>query len=102
MNRYLVFAFAVQSLTAPDQWFARDKAKHFFLGAFVQSATFGVAQAAGASKTVALAGASAVSLAAISAKELRDRGGRGTVSIKDGVWGLAGAVAISPVLARTK
>jgi hypothetical protein len=46
--------------------------------------------------------ASAVSVAAIAGKELRDRNGRGTVSVKDAAWGLAGAAAITPILTRTK
>jgi uncharacterized protein YfiM (DUF2279 family) len=102
MGRYLVFAFSIQTLTAPDHWLSADKAQHFFLAAFIQSASFGVARATGAGKTPSLMGASAVSLSAVVAKEVRDRNGRGTPSVKDAVWGLAGAAAISPLLARTK
>lgn len=102
MGRYLVIAFSLQTLTTPDRWLSADKAQHFFFAAFIQSASFGVARATGAGKTPSMMGASAVSVSAIVAKELRDRNGRGTPSVKDAAWGLAGAAAISPLLARTK
>ncbi|HET9424544.1 MAG TPA: hypothetical protein VFO55_04160 [Gemmatimonadaceae bacterium] len=102
MKRYIVFAFAIQTLTSPDRWLSQDKAKHFFLGAFVQGAAYASLQATGMPRTATMAGASAISLAAVSAKELRDRSGAGQASVKDAIWGLAGAAAISPVLARTK
>lgn len=98
----MVIAFSLQALGGADPWVSRDKIQHFFLGAFIQSAAFSIADATGAGKSASLAGASAVSLSAVLAKEIRDRNGRGTPSAKDAIWGLAGAAAISPVLARTK
>ena len=100
--KVIVFALSLQTLGAPDRWFSVDKLQHFFMGTFVQSASFGVLRAAKVEESHALIGASAASVAATFGKELRDRNGRGTVSVKDGVWTLAGAAAISPVLARTK
>jgi hypothetical protein len=101
MNRFFIIAFTAQ-LAAPDHWFSADKTKHFFLGAFVQSASFGALRAASLGWTPSLIGASLISASAIGAKEVRDRGGKGTPSAKDALWGLAGAAAISPVLARTR
>lgn len=98
----MVIAFSLQALGGADPWVSRDKIQHFFLGAFIQSAAFSIADATGAGKSASLAAASAVSLSAVLAKEIRDRNGRGTPSAKDAIWGLAGAAAISPVLARTK
>lgn len=98
----LLLSLSLQTLGAPDRWFSADKAQHFFIGAFVQSASFGVLRAAKVEKETALIGASALSAAAAVGKELRDRNGRGTVSVKDAAWGLAGAAAISPILSRTK
>jgi uncharacterized protein YfiM (DUF2279 family) len=98
----LLLSFSLQALTAPDRWFSADKAQHFFMGAFVQGASFGVLRAVNVGTTQSLLGASAVSLSTVLGKEVRDRNGRGTVSVKDAAWGLAGAAAISPVLARTK
>jgi uncharacterized protein YfiM (DUF2279 family) len=98
----VVIAFSLQALGGADPWVSRDKIQHFFLGAFIQSAAFSIADATEAGKSASLAAASAVSLSAVLAKEIRDRNGRGTPSAKDAIWGLAGAAAISPVLARTK
>jgi hypothetical protein len=97
-----VIAFSLQALGGADPWVSRDKIQHLFLGAFIQGAAFSLADATGAGKSVSLAAASAVSVSAVLAKEVRDRNGHGTPSVKDAVWGLAGAAAISPVLARTK
>jgi uncharacterized protein YfiM (DUF2279 family) len=100
--KILLLALSFQSVTAPDRWFSADKVQHFFIGTFIQSASFGVLRAAKVDKNAALIGASALSAAAAVGKEMRDRGGRGDVSAKDVGWTLTGAAAISPVLARTK
>ena len=97
----LVFSFHAVSL-GQDSWLGADKAKHFFLGAFVQSAAFSGLQVAGLGKHGSLEGAGAVTFGISVAKELRDRTGKGTPSVRDVVWGMAGAAAISPLLLRTK
>ena len=103
MRRTAVLVFTVHSLSlGRDSWFGPDKVKHFFLGAFIQSATFGGLRATGLSKGASIAGASATTLGLSVGKELRDRNGSGTPSVRDVVWGLAGGAAISPLLLRTK
>jgi uncharacterized protein YfiM (DUF2279 family) len=101
MKFAFAFAFSAQ-LLGHDSWMSADKVKHFVLATFVQSAGFGLMRTAGAAKTPAIIGASAVSLSAVVGKELRDRNGRGDPSVKDAVWGLAGAAAITPVLLKTR
>ena len=98
----LVIALSFQALTAPDKWFSADKAQHFFIGTFVQSASFGVLRAAKVDDRPALTVASVVSATVAVGKELRDRRGHGDPSVKDAVWTMAGAAAISPLLARTR
>jgi uncharacterized protein YfiM (DUF2279 family) len=100
--KILLISFSLQTLAAPDQWFSADKVQHFFIGTFVQSASYGVLRAARVDKTPAFAAASAFSATVAIGKELRDRKGRGDPSAKDAIWTLAGAAAISPALARTK
>lgn len=103
MNRIAFVVFTVHSLSLPkDSWLGADKAKHFFLGAFVQSAAFSGLRTVGVSRNASLVAASGVTIAAALGKELRDRSAQGTPSAKDVVWGLAGAAAISPALARTR
>lgn len=100
--KILLLALSFQTISAPDRWFAPDKVQHFFIGTFVQSASFGVLRAAKVDKRPAMIAASAISMAAAIGKEVRDRGGRGDVSVRDVGWTLADAAAISPILARTR
>jgi uncharacterized protein YfiM (DUF2279 family) len=86
---------------APDAWLGEDKLKHFFTSAFVQGMGYGTLRAAGASHAVALGGATVVTSAAGVGKELWDRGGRGTPSVKDLVWDAAGAGSATVLLVRT-
>jgi putative lipoprotein len=103
MKRVLVVAFTLHSLSlGKDSWFGPDKAKHFFLGAFAQSAAFSGLRAAGLQKPASLVAASALTIGAAVGKELRDRTGKGTPSVRDVVWGLAGAATVSPLLMKTK
>ena len=103
MKRFALVVFSFHALSAGrDGWLGPDKAKHFFLGAFVQSAAFGGLRATRLDRNTSLAGATAISLTASLAKELRDRSGKGTPSLKDAAWGLAGAAAISPLLLKAK
>ena len=100
--KVLLLALSFQSLSAPDRWFSADKVQHFFMGTFVQSASFGVLRAAKVDKQAALFAASAVSVSAAVGKEMLDRKGHGDVSAKDAGWTMMGAAAISPALARTR
>jgi uncharacterized protein YfiM (DUF2279 family) len=100
--KVLLLGFTLSTLAAPDRWLSADKVQHFFIGTFVQSASYGVLRAANVPKATAMAAASAVSVSAAVGKEVLDRRGRGDVSAKDAVWTMAGAAAISPVLARSR
>ena len=100
--KFLLISLSLQSLAAPDKWFAADKMEHFFIGTFVQSASFGVLRAAKVDRKPAFLAASAISASVAAGKELRDRGGRGDPSAKDAIWTLGGAAAISPALLRAK
>ena len=85
-----------------DKWFAPDKAKHFFMAAFVQSASFGGLRAVGVGRSGSLVGASAVSSGLSIGKEIRDGRSGGSASGKDLVWDVAGIIAASAVLNRTE
>ena len=85
----------------PDSWFGQDKARHFFLSAFVQSVTYGSLRGTGLSHGSAIAGASLTTAAASVGKELRDRRVTGTFSMRDLVWDAAGAGSMTLLLRRT-
>ncbi|HVX40410.1 MAG TPA: hypothetical protein VHB25_12635 [Gemmatimonadaceae bacterium] len=86
----------------PDRWLAPDKAKHFFMAAFVQSVSFGALRTAGASRRTGLAGAAAVTAAVSIGKELYDRRSGGDPSWKDLAWDAAGLLVASAMLHQTK
>jgi len=92
--------------TVPDQsrdrWFGSDKAKHFLVSAFIQSASYAALRAVGARNGPALAGASLVTLSFGVGKESHDRMAGGPFSPKDLTWDVLGAVAASTLLARTR
>jgi uncharacterized protein YfiM (DUF2279 family) len=85
-----------------DRWFSADKAKHFFLAAFVQSMTYTSLRTVGLGPDASLAGASAASVGVSIGKELRDRRGGGAVSAKDLVWDAAGIGGASVLLRRAR
>jgi uncharacterized protein YfiM (DUF2279 family) len=85
-----------------DRWFSPDKAKHFFLAAFVQSAAYSSLRTVGLNSDASLGGASAVSATLSIGKELRDRRQGGGISAKDLVWDAAGIAGASVLLRRAR
>jgi uncharacterized protein YfiM (DUF2279 family) len=85
-----------------DRWFAPDKAKHFFMAAFVQSASFGALRTVGAGRSWSLAGASVVTAGVSVGKEIFDARSGGTASAKDLVWDFAGMISASAAVGRTE
>ncbi len=84
-----------------DRWFAQDKAQHFFVAAFIQTASFGGFRTLGASRGGSFVGATAVTSAVSVGKELWDRTHQGDPSFKDLAWDAAGMLAASALLGRT-
>lgn len=87
--------------TPRDRWLGADKAKHFFISAFVQSISFSAIRATGASRNASLVGASAVTAAVGVGREVYDRRPGGVSSAKDFTWDVAGAAAASALLLHT-
>jgi uncharacterized protein YfiM (DUF2279 family) len=100
-----VLAF-VACLAAPeprgDAWFGADKLKHFFMSAFIQSAGFSAARAAGWSGSNAQVAAGVSSLVFAVGKEVRDRGVSGHFSVKDLIWDGAGSLTAFALLNGTR
>jgi putative lipoprotein len=90
-----------QGATGPDRWLSSDKARHFFMSAFVQSASFSAIRATGVSRNASLAGATAVSAGVGIGKELYDRKVGGDPSWKDLGADGAGILAATTLLVRT-
>lgn len=85
-----------------DRWFSADKAKHFFMAAFVQSATYTSLRAVGLNSDASIGAASVVSVGVSIGKEVHDRRHGGPFSGKDLVWDAAGIGAASALVLRTR
>jgi putative lipoprotein len=86
---------------ADDGWFSADKAKHFLTSAFVQTLAYGSLRGVGASHAAALVGATVTTAAVGAGKELYDARTGGDPSARDLTWDLAGAGAMTLLLAHT-
>ena len=84
-----------------DPWFAPDKAKHFFMAAFVQSASFSGLRVVGMSRSASLTGSTVAASAVSIGKELYDLRFGGDPSFKDLAWDGAGIVAARALLRHT-
>ena len=97
----VVLAFAL-SLHAPAQGGpGADKLKHFFLSAFVQSASYATLRLSGVEHDRALWGASGVTVGVGIAKEVNDARRGGRFDVGDLAWDFAGGAAAGVVLAQS-
>ena len=96
----LTLALTLQRAPSVDPWFGADKAKHFFLSAFVQSVAYSTLRSTRLSPAASTAGATIVWATVSVSKELSDpRQGR-SVSPRDLSWDAAGAATASLLLRR--
>ena len=94
----VVLAFALSFQSPPSLSVGPDKIKHFFLSAFVQSASYSALRLGGVEHDDALVTASAATLAVGMAKEVHDaRSGR-RFDARDLAWDVLGAAAAAAVL----
>lgn len=101
----LALLFVLHAAEAPasrDRWFSLDKAKHFFISAFVQSVSFSALRATGADRHASIVGATVVTVGVGVGREVYDlyRPG-GVSSLKDVAWDAAGAFAAAELLRHT-
>lgn len=83
-------------------WLGADKAKHFLMSAFVQSASFSIARAAGQGRYRSnIAGAAASAVVGVW-NEVHDKRGGKPFSVADLVWDAAGAGSMAALLNRTR
>lgn len=77
---------------APDAWFGADKFRHAGACTAIQLMGYGILRAAGAGRTTAFLGASAVTIAAAVGKEVWDARKGGRASGRDLAWDGVGMV----------
>ena len=99
----LLFVLHAADARAPrDRWLGADKAKHFFISAFVQSVSFSALRATGVTRNSSLIAAAGVTVGVGIGRELYDlRRPGGVSSVKDVAWDAAGALAAAELLRHT-
>jgi uncharacterized protein YfiM (DUF2279 family) len=98
----VVLAFALSLNQPADGPIGADKLKHFFLSAFVQSASYSALRLSGVEHTDALWGASGVTVGVGIAKEVNDARRGGRFDVGDLAWDFAGGAAAGVVLAQSR
>jgi uncharacterized protein YfiM (DUF2279 family) len=98
----VVLAFALSLHAPPQARIGADKVKHFFLSAFVQSASYSALRLGGVEHDGALLAAGVTTVAVGVGKEVRDsRAGR-RFDVGDLAWDLAGGAAAAAVLEQSR
>ena len=87
---------------AADRWVGTDKAEHFFMAAFVESASFSAVRFTKLSRSGSLVVATGVASAVSIGKEVYDATHHGDPSLKDLTWDGAGIAAAGVLLHRTE
>ena len=83
-----------------DRWIAPDKVEHYAASALIETSAYAALRKLKLSNGRALAGATAVTIAAGVGKELLDRRRGFTISGKDLVWDFAGVSSMFELLRR--
>ena len=85
-----------------DRWLAPDKLKHFFMSAFIESASYSVLRSARVNHHDAIVGAAGIAVSVGLGKELHDsRSGEG-FSMRDLTWDVAGTAAGAAFLSHAR
>lgn len=98
----LLFPQAKSAALLQDPWFSPDKAKHFVIAGFVESATFAGMESVGASRNASLGGALAITGALSILREVHDKRVKNQFSFRDLAWDLAGGAAAFVMLRHTQ
>jgi uncharacterized protein YfiM (DUF2279 family) len=99
---FLIFTLHRGGDHGGDRWFAADKAKHFVMAAFVESAAFSGLRLTGMHRGPALNSAIGVAAGVSVGKEVYDHFAGGDPSVKDLAWDGAGIAAAGVLLHQTK
>ncbi|HEY7894822.1 MAG TPA: DUF2279 domain-containing protein [Gemmatimonadaceae bacterium] len=85
-----------------DPWFGPDKLKHFFVSAFVESASYSALRAARVSHHDAIVSAAGIAVSVGIAKELHDARTPEGFSFRDLTWDAAGTAAGAAFLSHAR
>lgn len=85
-----------------DKWLAPDKLKHFFMSAFIESASYSALRAARVNHHDALVSAAGIAVSVGVAKEIHDSWTREGFSLRDLTWDAAGTAAGAALLSHAQ
>lgn len=98
----LALSLSIGGHQAGDKWLAPDKLKHFFMSAFIESASYSALRAARVNRHDALVGAAGLAVSVGLGKEVYDsRTGEG-FSMRDLAWDAAGTAAGAAFLSHAQ
>lgn len=98
----LVLSFSIGGHQAGDKWLAPDKLKHFFMSAFIESASYSALREARVSHHDALVGAAGIAVGAGLGKEVHDSWAGEGFSMRDLTWDAAGTAAGAAFLSHAQ
>lgn len=98
----LVFPQAKSAVALQDPWFSPDKARHFVIAGFVESATFAGLESSGVNRNSSFNGAFAVTAAVSLLREVHDKRAKNQFSFRDLTWDVAGGVVAFVMLRHTQ
>ena len=89
----LAFSLSLGGHHGGDKWLAPDKLKHFFMSAFVETASYGALRAVRVDHHDALVSAAGIAVSVGVAKEVHDQWTGEGFSMRDLSWDLGGTAA---------
>ena len=98
----LALSLSIGGHQGGDRWLAPDKLKHFFMSAFIESASYSALRAARVSHHDALVSAAGIAVSVGVAKELHDSWTQEGFSLRDLTWDAAGTAAGAAFLSHAQ
>lgn len=98
----LALSLSIGGGQAGDKWIAPDKLKHFFMSAFIESASYSALRTVRVNHHDALVSAAGIAVSAGIAKEMHDSWTQEGFSMRDLTWDLAGTAAGAAFLSHAQ
>jgi len=98
----LALSLSIGGHQGGDKWLAPDKLKHFFMSAFIESASYSALRAVRINRHDALVSAAGIAVSAGVAKEIHDSWTEEEFSTRDLAWDLAGSAAGAAFLSHAQ
>lgn len=102
MVAVLILPQTQSAVALEDPWVSPDKAKHFLIAGFIESASFAGLESIGVKRNASLTGALVITGALSVMREMHDKRERNQFSYRDLVWDVAGAAAAFVMLRHTE